>query len=291
MNTDSDRCEDMPSSRAVKSFRNGGSCAIAVSAHLRHVLRALIGLLGALGCTVCSAGDLAAGDVLADAKLYFTAPLNWDADNWKYFGAALLATGVAHEYDDNVRAHFAGDRHAADPGEDPNGLEDAVPAALLLGGTLTAALLTHDHDRYTETWSMVEASALSGIAGLTLKYALGRERPNDTTQVDSWFEGGDSFPSMHTTLAFAIGTVLAESGDDHYRWVRRALGYGVAGGTAYLRLRGNVHWLSDTVAGATLGMATAQFVMNRRQGTYPRAFLQIIPVGDGLMVSYSAPLQ
>jgi hypothetical protein len=291
MITDGDRCKDMPYSRAVKSFLNGGSFAIAMSAHLRHVMRALIGLLGTLGCTVCSAGDLAAGDVLADAKLYFTAPLNWDVDNWKYFGAALLATGVAHEYDDNVRAHFAGGRHAADAGEDPNGLEDAVPAALLLGGTLAAALLTHDHDGYTETWSMVEAGALSGIAGLTLKYALGRERPNDTTQVDSWFEGGDSFPSMHTTLAFAIGTVFAESGDDHYRWVRRALGYGVAGGTAYLRLRGNVHWMSDTVAGATLGIATAQFVMNRRQGTHPRASLQIIPVGDGLMVSYSAPLQ
>jgi membrane-associated phospholipid phosphatase len=250
----------------------------------------LLCVFALLGSVACSAGEVTARDLLADTKLYFTAPLHWDAGNWQYFGASLLAIGIAHEYDDDVRDHFIQGDHAAPPGEDPRSTEDALPAALLLGGTLTAALLTRESAGYEETWSMVEAGTLSGVTALALKYATGRERPNDTDRVDAWFEGGDSFPSMHTTLAFAIGTVFAESGNDRYRWLRRALGYGVAGGTAYLRVRENVHWLSDTMAGATLGLASAQFVMNRRMEPRRRAWLQVVPIGDGLMLSYSAPL-
>ncbi len=42
------------------------------------------------------------------------------------------------------------------------------------------------------------------------------------------------------------------------------LGYGVAGATAYVRLHGNVHWLSDVVAGSAIGLYTGAFVTNRQ---------------------------
>ena len=254
------------------------------------LLRTCVTLATVLGWSGCCAGNLEARSILEDTKLYFTAPLRWDSTDWTYFGGALLAVGIAHEYDDDVRNHFVTGSHAAAPGKDPDSTKEALPAAALLGGTLAAAMLTRDSNGYTESWSMVEAGALSGVTGLAMKYAFGRERPNDTARVDGWFESGDSFPSMHTTLAFAIGTVLAESGNDRYRWVRRALGYGVAGGTAYLRLRDNVHWLSDTVAGAALGMASAQFVMNRRNDNRRRTSVVFTPIGDGVMLSFTAPL-
>lgn len=248
--------------------------------------------LGALGWSASgSAGNFEARSILEDTKLYFTAPLSWDEGNWKAFGASLVVIGAAHEFDDDVRAHFIDGSHAAPAGQDPNSTEAALPAVLLLGGTFAAAALTHDRAGYTETWSMTEAAALSSVTALALKYAFGRERPNDTAQVDSWFAHGDSFPSMHTTVAFAIGTVMAESGNDRYRWIRRSLGYGVAAGTAYLRLRDNVHWLSDTVAGAALGMASAHFVMNRRDVQRRQASIMLMPIDQGLMLSFSAPLE
>jgi hypothetical protein len=254
------------------------------------LIETAISLLALLGGTDCLAGNIAARDILEDTKLYFTAPLRWDATNWAYFGGTLLAVGIAHEYDDDVRRHFANRSHAAAPGKDPDSTKEALPAAALLVGTVAGALLTDSSDGYSESWSMVEAGALSGVSGLALKYAFGRERPNDTEHADEWFKSGDSFPSMHTTLAFAIGTVLAESGNDRYRWLRRALGYGVAGGTAYLRMRDNVHWLSDTVAGAALGMASAHFVMNRRNDKRRSASVMLVPIGDGVMFSFAAPL-
>jgi membrane-associated phospholipid phosphatase len=87
-------------------------------------------------------------------------------------------------------------------------------------------------------------------------------------------------------VAFAVGTVFAESGNDEYRWIRRIIGYGVAAGTAYVRIDENVHWLSDTVAGAALGIATAKFVLNR-QDAQSHGTVQFQPVKGGWMVSYS----
>jgi membrane-associated phospholipid phosphatase len=80
--------------------------------------------------------------------------------------------------------------------------------------------------------------------------------------------------------------VFAESGNDEYRWVRRIIGYGVAGATGYVRINENVHWLSDTVAGAALGIATARFVLNR-QNSASHASLQFEPIKSGWRVSYS----
>lgn len=237
------------------------------------------------------AGNLDARTILEDSKLYFTAPLRWDERNWTWLGGALLTVAVAHEYDDDVRDRFVNEKHAVPAGEDPNSTKHALPAAALFAGTWVAAALTRDKVGYEETWSMAEAGALSAVSGFALKYASGRERPNETADVDAWFGSGDSFPSLHTTVAFAVGTVLAESGNDRYRWVRRALGYGVAGGTAYLRMRDNVHWLSDTVAGAALGMASAHFVLNRRDQGRRGANIMLLPLNDGVMLTYSATIR
>jgi membrane-associated phospholipid phosphatase len=255
-------------------------------------MAAVLALLSAMYGVDGHAGSVSARGVLEDTKLYFTAPLRWDTADWSYFGASLVVIGAAHQFDDDVRRHFVAGKRAQAAGQDGRSTADAIPGAVLLGGTLAAAWLTQDRAGYSESWSMLEAGALSGVTAFALKSAVGRARPNDTDDANDWSAGGDSFPSMHTTVAFAIGTVLAESGNDRYRWLRRTLGYGVAGGTAYLRLRGNVHWLSDTVAGASLGLATAQFVMHRRddERRHRHGSLQVVPVEDGLMLTYSAAL-
>jgi membrane-associated phospholipid phosphatase len=136
---------------------------------------------------------------------------------------------------------------------------------------------------------MFEAVGFSSVTTYLLKYAGGRERPNATSDPDQWRVGGASFPSGHTTAAFAIGTVFAESGNDRYRWIRRILGYGMAGYTGYARLEHNAHWLSDTVAGAAIGMSTAHFVMNRHDSP-STGVLSWVPLDRGLMVSYSVIL-
>ena len=257
---------------------------------LRRLLPALIWV--AVVLWIPTAGYAAetsfARTALDDAGQYFIAPLRWDAEDWSYFGVTLAVVGASHEADSAVRKHFAVGANAILDGKDRNSTRDALPALALIGGTWAAAGYLGDPDGYRETWRLVEAGVLSAVTGEVLTLAGGRARPDASTSPNRWRRGGDSFPSVHASAAVAIGMTFAESGSDEYRWLRRILGYGVAAGTAYVRVKDNVHWVSDTVAGAALGIATARFVLNRENGNHVQLGVQ--PQKDGWSLTLNVPL-
>jgi hypothetical protein len=250
--------------------------------------------LTALACTgltnTCAADPSSVSSVLQDTRLYLTAPLRWDQRDWLQFGGSLAAIAVAHEYDADIRADNV---RSGAMDNDPHSLRDAAPAAVMLAGTWAAATLFDSRGGREEGKFMLEATALTMLSTTVFKMALGRQRPNETAQVDAWREGGDSFPSMHVSVAFAVGTVLAESGSDDYRWLRRTLGYGLAAATAYARVDGNAHWTSDAVAGAALGIATAQFTLNHGHdhARPDELAFALLPVERGVMLSWTLPLE
>jgi len=227
--------------------------------------------------------------LVADIKAYYTAPLHWDARNWAWFGGALLAIGASHHYDTQVRTHFTKDLA---PGEtiDAHDLQDALPSVAVLAATWGYAVLVDDRNGLHESWAMLEAAGLSTVTAYAFKYTIRREGPYQTSDPNEWFKGGNSFPSVHATASFAIGTVLAESGNDDYRWLRRVLGYGLGVGTSYLRLKHNQHWLSDTVAGAALGISTAHFTMNRTYRKNDESGFMVVPVDGGALLTYRMSL-
>jgi membrane-associated phospholipid phosphatase len=232
----------------------------------------------------------ASGTGLAsDIKRYFTAPLHWDRGEWAWFGGALIAIGATHHYDTQVRTHFVKTLGAAPaPNKD---VQDAIPAAAVFVATWGYANLIGDTNGRAEAWAMLEAGGLGGVTAYALKYAIGREGPDQTSNPNQWRKGGgNSFPSFHSTAAFAVGTVLAESGSDDYRWLRRVLGYGLGAATGYERLKHNAHWLSDTVGGAALGIASAHFAMNRRDRKDEDTGLSVVPVERGAMLTYHLSL-
>jgi membrane-associated phospholipid phosphatase len=212
--------------------------------------------------------------------LYFTAPIRWDTNEWLAFGGMIGAVAAAHQFDGNVRRHYAGPNPVLD-GKDKNSTRDALPAAGAVVGTWVLAKLTGSDAGRFEAYTMAEAAAFSTITAEGLKYAAGRKRPNETPRVDDWRAGGSSFPSLHASFAFAVGTVLAESGNDDYRWTRRVLGYGIGAATSYLRLHDNSHWLSDTVAGAAVGISTGLFTLNRRDARSRELNLSVAPASGG----------
>ena len=243
-------------------------------------------LLCALLCTTPCGADEPDRSLLNDTKLYVSAPLRWKTQQWMTFTGTVLAIGVAHEFDSSVRHGFEPSGGHPLDGQDANSTRDALPAAALLAGTWAFGSLSHDKAGRHEAWNMAEAAGFSAVDTLLLKYISGRRRPNETTNPDEWFQGGDSFPSMHASAAFAIGTVFAESGGEEHRWLRRTLGYGIAGATTYARLNDNVHWFSDVVAGAAIGISTAHFVMNRDGETERHSGFSVVPVEGGVMLTY-----
>jgi membrane-associated phospholipid phosphatase len=229
------------------------------------------------------------GVVIDDTLQYFTSPVRWDAEDWTIAGITLAAVASAHAFDSRVRSHFApSSNDGLNGGQDSNSVRDAIPALAIIGGTATAAAFMEDSDGYKETLRLVEAGVFSTVTAEALSVAAGRERPDATTSPNQWRQGGDSFPSVHASAAFAIGMTFAESGNDDYRWIRRIIGYAVAGGTAYIRVKDNVHWVSDTVAGAAIGMATARFVLNRENGGH--GDIGFAPQKGGWLLSYTVPL-
>jgi len=260
--------------------------------HRKAILAALAATLPLLSMP-CRADGLGPGDFFHDLGQYVTSPLRWDGDDWLYFGGTLAAIGAAHTLDDKVRDHFAGTAPVLNGGQDPHSTRDIVPAAALLGGTWLISTVTGNEFGKGESYSMIEAALFSTLTLEGAKYAAGRERPNETLNDNDWRAGGASFPSLHTGVAFAIGTVFAESGDDDYRWLRRFIGYGMASTVMYLRLHDNEHWFSDTVAGAAVGIATAHFSINRRLQRIEgleNLSLSVVPEPGGAKLTFAMQL-
>jgi|SRR5581483_12355327 len=232
--------------------------------------------------------------LLHDIEAYYTSPLHWNGKDWAWFGGALALLAASHHYDTQVRTHFIA-QGAKPIGGSTNDLKDGLPVIGAVVGTWAYANLIDSSDGLRESWNMVEAGGLTVVDTYALKFAVGRERPDQTSDPNKWRRSGSSFPSLHAAAAFAVGGVLAESGNDDYRWIRRFLGYGaVAGFTAFERLKHNAHWLSDDVAGAEIGAATAHFVLQRsaeRREARTNYSLSLVPMQDGAMITYNLNIQ
>jgi membrane-associated phospholipid phosphatase len=110
----------------------------------------------------------------------------------------------------------------------------------------------------------------------TVKYVTGRTRPSyysPNTIATPTFLGpfnemrdyrgrriSSSFPSGHTTVAFAAATVFAREYSDR-KWVP-IVAYTAASLVGISRVTENKHWTSDVVIGAALGYLTGRLVVN-----------------------------
>ena len=110
-----------------------------------------------------------------------------------------------------------------------------------------------------------EAALSSAILTTVMKDLTRRLYPADVPPngdfSDTWFKkdwgewkgGIGSFPSGHTSAAFAVATVFAKRYPDR-RWVRWAA-YGLAGLVGFSRISLESHFPSDVFLGAVLGYA------------------------------------
>ena len=108
----------------------------------------------------------------------------------------------------------------------------------------------------------IEAVGYAGIITTVLKSVVGRSRPY-TNAGHSKFTpfnihaATTSFPSGHSTVAFAVSTVLANNTDNIFL---KILSYSAAVMVGYSRLYHNAHWFSDVIAGGAIGHFVGDFV-------------------------------
>ncbi|WP_413584301.1 phosphatase PAP2 family protein [Bdellovibrio sp. HCB274] len=191
---------------------------------------------------------------------------------------------------------------------------DETGARIIVGGLMASAAaasqddkvldFTQSHDLMSEDWKQLGAMLGSGgpgvilavsqlwwdqTAGLqalramslttlthvTLAASINRQRPTG--------DRGWAWPSGHTSNAFAIATSLAYS---YGPWIGTAA-YTTATFIGASRIASQVHWLSDTVAAAALGIYWGRASAQVTKGEKDPITFYPVPVPGGLIVNYS----
>lgn len=176
----------------------------------------------------------------------------------------------------------------------------ATPGALLLGaGAYAYGRLAHEENIADVGLHVSEAFIVGGIATSLIKGLAGRSRPYvsaDTNPHDWKFGGGinsadrQSFPSGHTTVAFAAAAALTSEVQrlwPKYTWPAGIALYGSATIVGLARMYHNKHWASDVALGAGIGtlagLKTVQYSHQHKDNYVDRLLLQtsIVPNARG----------
>jgi membrane-associated phospholipid phosphatase len=132
-----------------------------------------------------------------------------------------------------------------------------TPVSLALPFSMIGAGL-HNNDKVLVRQGFVSGASLVLATGISvsLKYSIRRKRPfvvyDDIQKMTS--AGPCSFPSGHTTAAFATATSLSLA---FPKWYVVAPSYLWAAAVAYSRMHLGVHFPSDVIAGILIGAGSS----------------------------------
>jgi membrane-associated phospholipid phosphatase len=174
--------------------------------------------------------------------------------------AFLLGTVLLAATDETTIQWFDPDIAKSGPSGDEGGksvskLGTGLP---LLTAVALPALVDGRYGRKSSgraVMALVDATIVTEL----LKFLTGKERPSESNGQVRFHgpgSGFDSFPSGHTSAAFAVATVLG----GRYRKYRLPL-YLLAGAVAWARLNSASHFPSDVFVGAGIGIVSGRYVL------------------------------
>jgi hypothetical protein len=217
----------------------------------------------------------------SDLKQEFTAPFHFTRRDWGTFGKFVLIEGALFLVDESVQ------QHALHLRESNSGVRNVSKYVTRFGGSYEAYVLValggygfiFKNEKLKTTTLLATQAYITGAAMESFfKFLSGRQRPYyyDPREIDAEpkFHGpftsygksidgkriNSSFPSGHTTVAFAAATVFAMEYKD--RPLVPLISYSAATLIGLSRITENKHWITDVFAGAALGYFTGRLVVN-----------------------------
>jgi hypothetical protein len=186
--------------------------------------------------------------------------------NYDAFLFTAIGTGIATTADDEMHDYFK-EHH---PGGTPENIFATIGKPYVLGPAIASVLLfgqhSEDHKFREFSYALAQAYALNYAIVTTMKYSVGRERPDvSSTQ---------SFPSGHAADGFMIAAVL----HNFYGTKGGVFGYSFATLMAASRLKKDKHWFSDVVAGSAIGYIVGTSVCNHMTITHNQFQMAMLPL-------------
>ncbi len=216
-----------------------------------------------------------------DAKAILSEPFHWDEKDWIKASGIMGVGTVLYLNDNRIQDWAQGKRNYLSNNISKYATyfgEKQVVAPSLLLYYLYGRIFHNQRAKNTALLGL-EGFILSGIFTNIVKYSAHRSRPYTGYGAKHWdgpsFSLSDdylSFPSGHSTTAFALATIFS----NEYKSVFSSLlFYSLATLTAISRVNDNVHWTSDVFFGAVIGYATSKALLslhsqkNNRFGVSP----------------------
>ncbi|MGA8871941.1 MAG: phosphatase PAP2 family protein [Candidatus Acidiferrales bacterium] len=133
--------------------------------------------------------------------------------------------------------------------------------AATAGGLYLWGRIRHD-DHKRETGFLAGEAAIDSLAATyALKYVFGRERPLQSNFLGNFWQGGDSFPSEHSSAAWSIAGVIAH---EYPGPLTSIFAYGLASAVSASRVDAKQHFPTDVLVGSAIGWFVAQEVYRHR---------------------------
>ena len=192
-----------------------------------------------------------------------TSFFSFDQPTQLKFAGSLLAIGAGYSVDYNIKK-FAARNHS--PFNDNLFSIDKIYGSgytlIGIGGLYGYGILFHNDEVRKIGLQTIEAVGYAGIITTVLKTIVGRSRPYTNEgkfrfRPINFSAAHTSFPSGHSTVAFAVSTVLANNTNSLFL---KILCYSASTLVVGARLYHNAHWFSDTIAGSAIGYFVGDFV-------------------------------
>ncbi|MCB0350274.1 MAG: phosphatase PAP2 family protein [Bdellovibrionales bacterium] len=168
--------------------------------------------------------------------------------------AAILAT--KHNGEDQFNENMAKDQPLGDAAEIGDLGGQGFTNLFYIAGMGGHYYFTKSQKSYDHMTTMLLATAYAVGTSSILKFIVHEPRPNDRTTYNS-------FPSGHTTSAFAFSSVIIA---EHGFWPWGFAATALATLTGISRVNDHKHYLHDVTAGFTIGSAYGFGISYLRQG-------------------------
>lgn len=200
-----------------------------------------------------------------------SSPLKWNSRDLWNLTAVLGGGALLYTVDENI--HDWVQENKTPFSEDASGLVSHFGHGIFLGSLITSLYaggeIFHSTSLRKTALLSLEGWLTSGVLVLGIKFLTGRARPY-TDKRSSAFRpfslesSFHSFPSGHSSSAFAVASVVAEQteGDGVDFLV-----YSLAALAALSRVHDNKHWPSDVFVGSALGYFVGKKICDLRKNS------------------------